>query len=439
MPTHLLENVQRALLARLLAWRPIQVFLVTCLGGCLLAAFSVALNVHLFTALPEYGGGRVREVGYFAAPNWSIIYTFLFPLAASIMTAVIQKVHIAIDNLYKDEMVRDEATKEPIRTNEASSVWRGTPGLPWWLFWSVVGIVPAALSWPEWFNNNYRRLFGWGPKPESWDYDWGLAGIMPPGAYGDLFRALNAALDFLAFTYQGVLLASLLAFFLYLLDVGRVLPGNSATGALFPNLRTQDKRQGFGLFEDTLRLMLLASVVIYVMCYSVTINRIYMHHNSAPSLLALVNSDLSKAFVNVYNLPTLRDFLLEGVPQTYSRQQIYGTVGYLLAITASICVLIYTVRSAARRARAEARRYYESVDAKSLFGLSVADERERARNMVTWPLGWLRLNLLLATGVLALCSLWWYRFAIVFVALATVRILAYFLSEFATLFKDTDD
>jgi len=108
-------------------------------------------------------------------------------------------------------------------------------------------LVPAGIAYYEWWNNNYLRLmFGSCADCHPSDYDWGLAGIIPTA--GDLvFRRKNAALDFIAFTCEALLLGAVVLFFLYMLDVSQVLPSREGrvSARLPPNLRSADPRRGF--------------------------------------------------------------------------------------------------------------------------------------------------------------------------------------------------
>lgn len=226
----------RPLLKSVLSWPSYYVFVIGFLvGGMVLCGGSAALHIADLTAPGRLSPDRLslscasdatcveRQVGYWWAPNWSLTYAILGPLALFLMIEALKGIRAALNDLFDKEMVRDEKMV-PMHEHLSSAAWLVGTRVRSGMLLVCAGLVPAGIAYPEWWNNNYRRLAAGGCADcHLSDYDWGLAGIIPKA--GDLlFRRENAAFDFLTFTCEALLLSSAILFFLYMLDVSQVLP-----------------------------------------------------------------------------------------------------------------------------------------------------------------------------------------------------------------------
>ena len=119
----------------------------------------------------------------------------------------------------------------------------------------------------------------------------------------------------------------------------------------------------------------------------------------------------------------LLSILLEVSSDTRYQDFLAG-IALLLVSFFSLFVIVLTVRSAARRAKANAVEYYERPDAQSLFGLPIEEEKKRAKEMTIWPLKWryFQLDALLVMMLTATVVLWFYRlgFYVFLMFIATV-------------------
>jgi hypothetical protein len=420
----LLNSDKTTLLARVFSWPSYYVFLVCFLiGGVMLCAGSFALQIHDL----KYEG---RQVGYLWAPNWSLTYAILGPLALYLMLEALKGIRRALDYLFESGMVRDESMAA-VSVGLSTMAWRTGTRVRSGLLLVCAGMVPAALAYSEWYPNNLKRLMaGECKRCDLSDFDWGLAAIMPEGR--DLLRwPENAAFDFLAFSCEAFLIGATVLCFLYLLDVNQVLPGpeGRVNKLLFPNLRSEDPRRGFQKFAEPLQLMLNASLVVYLICYLIRINRIYMRSPEYSSIISFVQRDINvlvKSKVLDLKGSELVSILLQ-TPSDPRYQEFFGGIALVLVCLFSLAVIVLTVSGAAKRAKANAEEYYERDDCHSLFGLPIEDERRRAKEMTTWPFEWryLQLNTLLAMMLVAPVMLWFYRIGfyvfLVFVAAVLVR------------------
>jgi hypothetical protein len=343
------------------------------------------------------------------------------------MIEALKGTHAALDGLFDSKMVRGSKMMV-VRAHLSTDAWQ--KGTTWrGIFLFVCGVlVPALMAYAEWYNNNWKRLRqGTCVGCDQSDYDWGLTAIMP-ATKGLLSARANAYFDFAAFTCEGLLIGSAVIFFLYMADVTEIIPvsGGRVRGHLLPDLRSNDKRRGFQMFEEPLQYMLSAALTFYLICYSIRINRIYMRtQGSDNNILEFIKRELSgqSSGFSGFVRNQFSGALFE-VP-TPGRQDFFADTALLLVSFFALLVVIRTVGTAARRAKATAAFHYERQDSESLFGLSVEDEKQRLETMSTWPLEWkyLKLNWLVIEILVALISLWFYRIGLYLAAVIVVALI----------------
>jgi hypothetical protein len=369
-----------------------------------------------------------RQVGYLWAPNWSLTYAILGPLGLFLMLEALKGTRSALNYLFTSDMVRDD-NRKPVKEELSSHSWAIGTKARRWFFLTFALIVPALLAYPEWYSHNFLRLMAskcsnCGPS----DYDWGLATII--NQQGAPNWVANSVFDFLAFTCEALLIGSVVLCFLYLLDVNQVLPGPEGriNNVLWPNLRSTDPRRGFQEFEDPLQLMLNASLVFFIVCYFIRVNRIYMRHVECSSITDFIQHDIT-SLVSEKVLELKGSELLSVLfyaPSQPKYQEFFGGIALLLISFFSLGVISLTVGKSARRAKANALGYYDLPDSTSLFGLDAEEERKRAQEMTTWPLEWryFQLDALLAIMGIAVASLYYYRIGLYVMIVVIAALLA---------------
>ena len=393
------------------------------------------LHIHdVIASGPPYscsvGPCGSRQVGYLWAPNWSLTYAILGPLALYLMHRALKGARNALDYLFETEMVRDEDMK-PVREHLCRQAWEAGSRTRRFFLIVCAGLVPALLAYPEWCSHNLMRLMaGVCKQCEPSDYDWGLTAIIKGAP--EVPKWQNAAFDFWAFTCEGLLIGAAILCFLYLLDLDQVLPGpeGRVNKKLMPNLRSSDPRRGFQRFDEPLQLMLNACLTFFLICYSIRVNRIYMRDGGYASIVDFIQGDIVLLLKNKA-LESKGSSLLSvlfGTPSDPQYQEFFSGVALILISLFSLGVISLTVGNAARLAKANAIEYYEREGSQSLFGLAVEEEKKRATEMTTWPLEWryFQLNALLAIMGLALVSLWYYRVGFYLFLVVVVTLLTRF-------------
>lgn len=395
------------------------VLLFGLIPGFTLVFGSILLGIHFLTAKAPEFAPLDREVGYLPALNWSLAYAVFLPAALYLMTESLQGIADALENLHVRGMVKDSNGKVVIVSVLPRSWEIGTTTRSRLLV--IFGVlIPTLYSLGEWFPNNFLRLFHKGPIAKYPDYDWGLAGLIHAASQPEwsfTHRLLNATFDLLAFSTEGLLMGVSFAFFIILLDLGRVLPGTQRPGrgrnrdlVIVPDARSRDPRRGFEIFAEPLKKALGVALLMYLILYCVRLEGSYMNSPGSPSLAAFVQNDIWLGVVAAAEKPkgntlvSVLKYLFSTADQT---QTVRGILAWLMAVlvfTFSLIVVVMTIQQAASRAKAFAEQ-----SPGMLSGGRLPPREKNKEWMVVWPLGYLKLSNILAIMLLATCTLYLYR------------------------------
>lgn len=409
------------MLSLLLRLRLEWVFSGLMLAGFLLIAASWLIGVDDVLFDPAtIGTGDVptRQVGYTYAINWGLTYFLLFPVIGALLVAALQdvpRVLIELDELRVLRSPNGTRTSSAIVTSwVAGSTTRR-------VFLALVAVaVPAIYSAGEWVFNNLLRLLKVRKAPDFWDWDWGLKCVMPEheAACGALGVFANIVFDFACFVAQAFYLGLFLAFVIYVLDFRHALLGERTSVRLFPALRLNDRRRGFGQFEPLLTKVLMVVAVAFVAAYAVRLQNLYLRSHASSLWWFLREDVVHGAFAGSNGsasgvLASLPANLFDaGDPA--GRQTVMVGIGLIFLFAGATSVVLGTVFTAARHAKTNALTYYASASAEPFFGLSLSEEQARADSMTVWPIGYMQLNRLLLWTALACASLVWFRIGLYF-------------------------
>ncbi len=414
--------------------QPHYVLLVGLLPGFALIFGSLVLNIATWTArAPDFADAN-REVGYLAALNWSITYAILFPILLYLMANTVSGLANALDRLHISGMVHEiapDALNDPLSAVDLGNIKLQPIRSPIltrnWLAGSLMRdrfltifaiIIPAAFGATEWFLNNFLRLIHKAPVPSHSDYDWGLAGLMPQVLQAPEWtlahRLANATFDLLAFATEVLLIGSLIAFFILVLDLGRVVPTGrrGQTHLLLPDLGSSDRRLGFEVFSDPLGSLLGVALIAYLICYLVRLQGAYMASTSSSSLADFVSDYILAGVRQAAKSPTPAHLVDAFVALFNLRdQQIRGALAWMMSVLVAVFCLsavVMTVQRAAASALGTAtdRLKKRTLD---LSGQTPKSASDKLTSMAIWPLGYLKLNLLLFWIFLAVLTLILYR------------------------------
>lgn len=429
-------------LRQIRTWEPQYVFIVVLFAGFSVVLLSCAVGVFTFTAPSQFVNQPItsREVGYAAAVNWSVTYTILFPIMAYLMIGILRKVPAALHALANQGMIRDSKTLQKEPAESLVQAWIIGTRFRRILVVVLATVLPICLSLGEWFRNNLLRLLNVGPAAKPSDYDWGLAALMV--SHSTLFyRLSNAFLDLAAFCCEGVLFASVLAFFLYLVDLGRILPQTIDDGSftLVPDLASTDRRRGFEVFESLLVDMLAVVFIAYIMSYFVRIEGLYLASNNAESLGGFIQNDILTGASDFFKGKEAFGDSLKNLFTTggASPQAVLAGFASIVLLCFSLIITVRTVCSAADVARSRAKSHLRNGHARSLCGLPIEEEKKRLDQMVIWPLGYLRLDLLIIGVVFALATLIFYKIGLYVTGLIIAGAVARLVNSLRKRFSDS--
>ena len=410
--------------------QPWYVLIAGMLPGFLLIFGSMAVHAGLVTAWPPHAP-VVRQVGYLHALNWSLCYALLFPVLLYLMASTIGGLAKALSRLHDCNMVRTPDLK-PAAARSLIEKWLSGNSIRKTAMIVFAIATPACIAFIEWFLNNFWRLVHpvryYHPPPlQLSDYDWGLTGIMQQWSMGG--NLANAAFDLAAFTMEAFLLSSLLAFFVSVLDLGRVIPTGQINDEfiLLPDLEGRDERLGFEVFEPALENLLAAALVAYLICFLVRLQGAYMASDAASSLADFITKDFSDGVLQAaaggkkanlgqvfLNLVNLHD------------QQVRGMLAWLMSVFLAIfsmVAVVWTVRAAALSARTNAREAIHD-GRLSLTPAAAVKANQRLDRMVVWPLGYLRLDVLWFWIAIAVGTLMFYRVGLFVAGMVTFFLFA---------------
>jgi hypothetical protein len=397
--------------------QPYYVLLVGLLPGFGLIFGSLILHIATWTASSPDFAAKDREVGYLPALNWSLTYALLFPIILYLMTNTISGLADAVDRLHSRGMVLKKDGLERMHTATLTSDWlAGSHGRSRLLIIFAV-VIPTAFGVTEWFLNNFLRLVHMSQVPSHSDYDWGLAGLMTlPGRQEWCFihRLANALFDLLAFTTEILLIGSLIAFFIAVLDLGRVVPSGrrGETLMLIPDIKSADRRLGFEVFADPLEKLLGVALVAYLVCYLVRLEGAYMASTTSSSLADFVSGDILSGIGQAAKSPTPSNLVVAFIALfSLGDQQIRGVLAWIMSVLVavfSLSTVVMTVRGAAFSAHQNAVEGLEN-GSLPLANLDRVSAAKRLESMAVWPLGYLKLDLLLFWVSIAVLTLVLYR------------------------------
>jgi hypothetical protein len=409
--------------------------------GAVLIAASWAVGVGV-VSYPTGGDPAARQVGYLAALNWSAGYLILFPIATALLVAALEEVNQVFGRLEQRGMLHHGVWKRPDTPGYALR-YRWLRGGPVRLALVVVlgAALPIILMW-EVYANNYCRLYKGGRTPlgenlpEIKDMDWGLAANFMH--WTPFHRLLNVSFDYCAFAAESFYITMAVIFIVYVVDAALVLTQEAGRLGveIWPAWDPDDPRRGFKEFEPLLNRMLVVVMVGYLLSYLVRLESLYMTNASGDNPLQwtpdgqlpiVKDSPANSLWQFIHNeaWAIIGNFhqhgLVTGIrnlfkPAQWTQQSAMSSMFELFLYVAAVMVVLATVCLLALRAKCNASRHYETKKT-PLYGHALDEEKASLKKMVWWPVGWLRMNLLLVYTGIAIVSIVYYKIgAVVFVA-----------------------
>ncbi len=381
---------------------------VVLLGGVILGAIlvgaSILLGIASVTLTPA---GGARQVGYAAAPNWSIAFTLVFPLFVYFAMGAIRATDRAFSSLAQ-MLVDHDGNPATDAANTIERRYRRMLGKSSQIA-TVLACLALAASLIEWVLCSVMPLLFGSPSPEQ-EVDWAVAKL----GQGICVRMLNVVFTFVAYSTQGVYAATLLVFLVYLVvfaDVVRQLTDATTPPILVPDVQSTDPRRGFQHLGRVVEEVVFACGCVFLVFWLSRLQNLYLH-SSTSTLWAFLTADLFETVLQFDAKAFFRAITDTGGLEYSSTVVMIGAV---VVLSACVGVPLHTLRRAAVLGRDAARALTSRHP--RLFARHCSDEAvdKGLNEMVVWPIAYPQLNELLFWIAFALLSICFYRLGVAFV------------------------
>jgi uncharacterized caspase-like protein len=165
-----------------------------------LLLISQSLDLAL-VIIPESG----KQVGFMAAPNWSIVYTLLFPFYLCLFAVLTDRVRITLTSLLRQKVIVD-AEGRTVTAERLFAAWRAALQKVSLLLWCMLVIIVLQTS-SEWFSTCLMPYFG----GKVIAVDWTTSAIHGTG----LERTKSIVFSCIAYLYMALALYVYLAILVY--------------------------------------------------------------------------------------------------------------------------------------------------------------------------------------------------------------------------------
>jgi hypothetical protein len=396
--------------------------LVACvMWGILLVLLSFAFNVAMF----QFGS---KSFGWIHELNWSSTFAFFIPFSLFFSCATLTAVPQVITTLAKGQMIRD-TNGQPCDPAALIAIWRRRAGKTARLA-AVIAVIGFIVSWGmAWkyciLSNSYQHQI----EVPSWQVATALGA---PGAN----RLGVAIFGFLAFTSQGVAIASFCYYVLIIFTFANWIHDYTKFDegpALYPDIAQMDPRYGFERFGPVIEDILLASLAYFFQFFMTRLFYIYVDDPHASSMVEIITRTIGNGFVHDIGAlvkkadPSLFDF---GSSLHFSNTLMCFAM--LIVVISATVVPMVIVREAASRSRVrlqEAIQVNPSV-ARDWYGVEAAEAQARLDNMTFWPIRYAKPMELLLLIFLATACFFAYKLFLLLVGFILYRGLRQFMGSF---------
>lgn len=378
--------------------------------------------VALFeTPFGPLGGARpspslCREVGFLAAPNWSITAVAIWPAMFFVLRSILDSADRVFADMDKSPMtwLADDSSPDGL-----SATWESNKRLlQSWV--PVLLLVAVSLSLFDWWGESVRPvLWGVGGNDQDWS---SVGGRWPPGQL--LFCLL-------AFLYQAVAITVMLAFLAAVVMIARTV-GVHGTGEAEPPLLVDiesndpSNRAGFERFMVVIDHMILFVGLAFANYFLTRIQNAYLRYPFNPP--APTPEQPVEQPVNLW------DFLRQDLSIPADREGIARLFDSSLADISSVAVAIgavialfqcffffnATLRHTAMMARNRSDHELvrgELADRARESGLDRDEVRRRLHAANVWPLGYSDLLPTLSFLAISVTTIVFYRIGVYLVFL----------------------
>jgi hypothetical protein len=393
----------------LLAW-PIGVAWVTFDG-------TMANGLPAVEAVPGDGGATVivgKQVGYFAALNWSLYGAVITPAMIVLIAQLWAAMPRTLDALSGAGMIRDK-TFAPLAAEEVERRWRRvrtqTSAIFLIIFACVVAV--AMADWVQVVRTPIvapHTMAGIPLNHPSLEYDWSIASLYqgaaaqrdPLLAFGFVAYLLIPAVS------TGLTFATLICILYFVAFIcGRIGPTADRVELFAIPSDKGDKMGGFGHFASLFSMFVGLCLLVGVGCLLMIIQNAYLRDPASRTVVEFMALDLAHLtswmdntkLSGLASTETLWSWFFQPTRIVLENPQTtLGTLLLALTCIVSLGASWWFLGQAAKAARDRSLKNLPAL-ARELH-TTTSWLRGRLETMKFWPVGWLRINQLL---VLLLC------------------------------------
>lgn len=433
------------------AWsaNPIWASMISLAIGIVLVLASFLLGLAFVSY--DMGNGVMKQVGFVPALNWSVVLVFLFPAAIFTGLRTTRALNRAFADLPRHKMLaRADWTRAQTADADdlVKEIWRSAAPAGFFLF----AVALAVGAWDFKTVVLDALLAGALPlQPGQIDFalelDWSVAALFGPLS-ADRLPGVGANLVFASIAHLVLIvqIAFLLSFYGVLVGLAATLYRLSEPGhrlRLTPDATSTDRRRGFQRLADFFLGSLAVSFFTYLACYFMRVQNLFLRDASFARLDQLMFDNIAAALGQKVYLPHDLESLVYALAKTVLRflnsvfttgnladVQAYLGIGMILI---GIMLVVTTLFAVLRTATADSRNALEHdlADRDRQHAIEIyygipADTvaaRINPEAMDDWPLKWPRLSTFLAYMGFGLACFFFYRLALLWVALQLWQII----------------
>jgi hypothetical protein len=389
--------------------------MTSCWTGGTLVACSASAKLH-------------KEVGFFAAPNWSLGLVLLFPAFIYCAAETYNNARHSVSEMCQRGMIVNERW-EPVPEADVAKIFSGQRF--WWLVLVVVVLALGGVFLGDDFLDVVRTPY---INPDSissislsdpvLEIDWSVAApscafveapICRQNQFGDSGNLYFAAAAYVYLTWIGAALA--LGFVVAVLIFATLFLSadfRARRMLLVPDLTSTDDRRGFELLEGFFTSAIAGVFMLFALGYLVTLQNTYLRTDYSNVLLLIFpfvqpggGLSLDGMFTGIANA-------LNGQLSVINPNIVAVTVIGLLILFSMLLSVAFALRFTARRGLNALMNALQSTSGenKKLVdaylkrkGVARKAALSALENFAFWPVRWLQINRLfiwLAAATLAL-------------------------------------
>ena len=427
----------------------------TVMIGIVMLVLANAIHIGGFQWTPAAGAEQLvtgsKEVGFYAALNWSLAVLFLMPMAWTLIYLALS----AVGDAWAQMVHRGMVVTKDLRPISIDHV--GFQSLQKHIrIFLMGGVATVTTLMTLLAMSDHAQVAGqfYGAKGEverldridsvgypletpNIERDWMVASFLSSSQSDDVNRDFNNAFSLAAYViYVGLGIGSLISFGLVVVGVGATFMRGVAQNyglQIIPSLSSDDKRNGFEVMQRFFTYVYGVALIGCVLCYFMGIQNIYLRSPDESIFAFLMPAP--QAFQDATSWQAAIDaifgYLFFESVATGTRNAYVWVFGFL-AFAVFIGGFLLLLRQGALYGRSIVVKTIQDNGMSRVDALTTKNETELLRQLQTiqiWPLTFLSLRKSLIVVALFITSLVFYKLGFLIVGGSAFLLLFYLLKS----------